>query len=263
MNTKMMVHHLGKKLDVSTFYLDQGKDVVLFLHGLGCSKDSFIDIFKFGHLENYSILIPDLIGFGDSSKPTDFSYSMEAHAQICQEILKKIDAQKVHIVAHSMSGVIGLLLAEKMPHKISSFINIEGNLIKSDCGLLSRKTMKVSYQDFKDKVFDEIKEGVAKLKEPGSELWLHWSAKSDSKAFYLSLKSLVDWSHKGILLDMFHQLPTNKKYFYGDKNSKRAVLNLLNGIEKVQISNSGHSSMIDNPQEFYAKLNKVITNPHN
>lgn len=37
-----------------------------------------------------------------------FSYKMEDQASVCAEVVKKISSEKVHIIAHSMGGAIGL-----------------------------------------------------------------------------------------------------------------------------------------------------------
>ena len=48
-------------------------------------------------------------------------------------------------------------------------------------------------------------------------------------------------------------------YFYGQENAGMAVLDRLDGIEKVMIGNSGHFFMNDNPDEFYPGLRTFLT----
>ena len=157
-----------------------------------------------------------------------------------------------------MGGAIGLLLAEKLSNKLISFTNIEGNLVSEDCGLLSRKTISVSFEEFKKNVFAELKSEIKELNNKSSKLWLEWIEKSNTLAFYSSSGSLVKWSDSRKLLAKFKNLKTKNVYFYGDKNSEMKVLNELGNMRKIEIYNSGHFVMNDNPEQFYTRLGDLI-----
>ncbi len=62
-------------------------DLILFLHGLACSGDSFKNLFDFDNFPQATLLVPDLVGFGQSAKPQKFSYSMEDQANLCEKLL--------------------------------------------------------------------------------------------------------------------------------------------------------------------------------
>lgn len=252
------VRYQGCDLDISATYSNRGDELVLLIHGLGCTKDSFEQVVKYQELKKFSLLAYDLIGFGDSSKPQDFTYQLEEQAEIIHLLLEKLHPKKVHIVAHSMGGAIGLLLTEKIATKLVSFVNIEGNLIKEDCGLLSRKTISVSFKEFKNNLFEELITTMAGSKESGARLWAKWAAKSDPVAFYRSAGSLVKWSDSGNLIKKFKALRVPKIYVYGAKNSQMKILSYLDSISKIPISNSGHFVMTDNPREFCSMLTKFI-----
>lgn len=228
-----------------------GGDLILFTHGLGCSKESFDGAFDFPRFSGFRLLAVDLVGYGDSSKPPDFSYAMEDQAQLLGLVLEKIEADRIHIVAHSMGCAIGLLLAERIPRKVASFVNVEGNLIAEDCGLISRKTIEIPFEEFRDSVFD-------KIRSKGPQPWRRLSAKTDPWAFYKSCESLVAWSDSGRLLDIFEHLEARKLYVYGDENSDMEILGRLGGIRKSAIPDSGHFVMNDNPREFYERVFAVV-----
>ena len=234
-------------------------NLIFFIHGLGCAKESFDDVFLFPEFNSFSLLTVDLVGFGNSSKPQDFSYSMEDQAKICELLIAKINPTSVHIVGHSMGGAVGLLLANRISHKLVTFVNVEGNLISEDCGLLSRKTIGIPLEEFINNGFNEIKSNVRNSGDEGSMLWVKWSEKSDALGFYKSAKSLVEWSDSGKLLEMFKTLEINKAYLHGERNSHLRVLGELHGITKISISNSGHFVMNDNPREFYSELFNLVT----
>jgi pimeloyl-ACP methyl ester carboxylesterase len=253
-----VINHHRNQFKIASNYRPMGKKLILCIHGLGCAKESFSEIFDISQFNDYSILVPDLIGFGESPKPDDFSYSMEDQAEICKLILDEINPEHVHIVAHSMGGAVGLLLAERISGRIVTFTNIEGNLVSEDCGIASRNAISVSLEEFRTSLFDEMKTEIAKIKDIGSELWSKWIEQSGDLAFYKSAESLVKWSDSGELLIKFIALESDKIYVHGDKNSSMRILSELGKIEKISISNSGHFVMNDNPGEFYDILAQFI-----
>ena len=244
-----LIAHGGSHYEVSTAFRKRGGELLLLLHGLGCSKESFRDIWFRDEFSNYSIISLDFLGFGDSSKPDKFSYKMEDQASVCAEVLKEISSKQVHIVAHSMGGAIGLLLPSALLNSALTFANLEGNLISKDCGIVSRKTISVSFQKFENELLPDLR---ALSKSLGEERFFLDSALP--LGFYKSAESLVRWSDSGDLLSRFKNLRCGKSYFYGEKNSNLDVLHRLNTIEKVMIGRSGHFMMNDNPEEFYSRL---------
>ncbi|MDY7035721.1 MAG: alpha/beta hydrolase [Thermodesulfobacteriota bacterium] len=240
--------------DVSIALRKSGRELLLLLHGLGCSKESFRDIWFRDEFNDYSIISLDFLGFGDSSKPDKFSYRMEHQASVCAEVMKKISSDRIHIVAHSMGGAVGLLLPASLLNSVLTFANLEGNLISEDCGIATRKTISVSFHKFENELLPHLRLMSKSLGEGRFFL--------DSAfplGFYKSAESLLRWSESGDLLSRFKKLRCKKSYFYGEKNSDMDVLHRLNAIEKVMIGRSGHFMMNDNPDEFYSRL-KIFLN---
>lgn len=243
-------------LTLSGNFRKKGDELLLFIHGLGCTKGLFVGYWKYENEVPHSVLAIDLLGHGESAKPANYLYRVEDHAESLKKLLTQITFTKLHLVAHSMGGAIGLLLGEDYKEKISTFINVEGNLIGADCGLISRKTAAATFEEFTNHVFADIQAAVAATGQPGSKLWGEvWTKETDPKAFWLSAKSLLSWSESGKLLPMFNGLKSNKMYIYGEKSGKPKVLQGLDKtIKTVEISDSGHFPMNDNPDEFYKEL---------
>jgi pimeloyl-ACP methyl ester carboxylesterase len=233
----------GRELEISAKLKGSSNELILFIHGLGCSKESFDAAFDFPGLADFRLLAVDLVGYGDSSRPDDFSYTMEDQAQVLRLLLDEMEPARVHIVAHSMGGAVGLLLADAIAGRLASFVNVEGNLIGSDCGLISRKAIQIPYEEFRDNMFGGII-GV------GPEQWREMSAKADVLGFYKSCESLVEWSDTEKLLEIFLGLEADRLYIHGDRNSDMEILGRLGEIRKASVCESGHFVMNDNPAEF-------------
>ena len=92
---------------------------LLLIHGFGGNKDNFTRIAR--QLENYNLIIPDLLGFGDSSKPMTADYRAEAQATRLHELLQaKGLASDIHIGGNSMGGAISVAYAAKYPKEVKS-----------------------------------------------------------------------------------------------------------------------------------------------
>lgn len=231
-----------------------GKDLLFFVHGLGCSKDSFHHFWDRTDFEDYSVLAIDLIGFGESTKSESFSYTMEAQARVCAEILTEFSDSNLHIVAHSMGGAVVLLLPEDILNGIMTFANIEGNLIGADCGIASRKIISVPPDVFESDILPEFRDMFNSLGEGYAAI-----DSTSADALYRSAESLVAWSDSNELLEAFHALSCRKAYFYGDENADHPTVTSVGDVPKVKIERSGHFPMNDNPGDFYDELYKFVT----
>jgi len=70
-------------------YAENGNVVgepLLLIHGFGGNKDNFTRIAR--QLESYHLIMPDLLGFGESSKPMTADYRADAQATRLHELLQ-------------------------------------------------------------------------------------------------------------------------------------------------------------------------------
>lgn len=92
---------------------------LLLIHGFGGNKDNFTRIAD--QLEDYHLIIPDLLGFGESSKPLSANYDYEAQATRLHELLQaKGVAKNIHVGGNSMGGAISVAYAAKYPEEVKS-----------------------------------------------------------------------------------------------------------------------------------------------
>ena len=243
----------GQSAELVAFARKAGEDLILFVHGLGCSKDSFNHFWNRTDFQEYSALAPDLIGFGESAKPFNFSYTMEAQTLICSKILANFEYKNLHLVAHSMGAAVALLLPEEILNGVKSFTNIEGNLIGADCGVMSRKIISVPPSAFASDILPEL---LIAFNSFGKGYTAFEAASTDS--LYKSAESLVAWSDSGKLLEIFLGLACPRAYFYGDENSDIPVIARISDVLKVKIKHSGHFPMNDNPEGFYDQLHTFL-----
>lgn len=253
MSLKIKQCYINVGNDKLSYQLKSGGDrCILFIHGLGCSKESFKHAFDGNYFTKaYTLLAPDLLGYGDSSKPVDFSYTLEKQCTSILELIRKLNPRHLNIVAHSMGSVIALLLIEQL-NNVQSFFCLEGNLVIEDCHI-SRKVSSLDETTFVNKIYPMSPSTFACK-------GLSLEKMASPVAFYRSAKSLFHWSSYGGLLEKYRNLSIPKTYFYGAENKEIYILQKLEKEDIVQINGCGHFMMIDNPSDTYRGITDRLNN---
>ena len=118
LTTKSFTLSSGDKM----IYVENGNvagEPLLLIHGFGGNKDNFTRIAD--ELERYHLLIPDLLGFGESSKPMTADYRSDAQAARLHELMQaKGVASNIHVGGNSMGGAISVAYAAKYPKDVKS-----------------------------------------------------------------------------------------------------------------------------------------------
>jgi pimeloyl-ACP methyl ester carboxylesterase len=80
------------------------------LHGFPSSSYDWVKVAP-ALAENRSLLMPDLLGFGDSDKPNGVDLSMTAQARYVRELLEHLGVGELAAIGHDLGGVVAQLLA--------------------------------------------------------------------------------------------------------------------------------------------------------
>lgn len=91
---------------------------IIFIHGIGARKTSWDNVTQ--HLKDrFTCISYDLRGHGESPKG-DFPYSLEALVNDLEALRKEMNISKVHLVGHSLGGMIGPAYALSFPDNVLS-----------------------------------------------------------------------------------------------------------------------------------------------
>ena len=111
----------GKPSLNQQFEFGFGKKIV-FLHGLGSSGRYWCETSRLlaGHYRTFSF---DLLGFGESPKPSELDYFLWQQADALRQGLwdRRIWG-RVNIVGHSLGGLVALEFAKRYPKKVSCLV---------------------------------------------------------------------------------------------------------------------------------------------
>lgn len=149
--------------DLTMAYMDaqpvkpNGKTVLL-LHGKNFSAAYWQQTATDLNKEGYRVIMPDQIGFGKSSKPTNIQYTFQLLAQNTKVVLDQLKVTKVTVLGHSMGGMLATRFALMYPDVVEKLI------LENPIGLEDWKTV-VPYQSVDDWYTAELKQDYQKMKE--------------------------------------------------------------------------------------------------
>jgi pimeloyl-ACP methyl ester carboxylesterase len=255
---ELKVSHKDNSYTLSVKLRPNLDNLIVFLHGWGGAKESFADAFSSDALKEYGICTIDLLGFGKSEKPEDFSYDLLDQANIVALAVNSLNAKKVYLVGHSMGGGIGLLAAPLVKN-LKIFVSAEGNLTPiGGSGADSRIAAKQPFWLFKSHTLPLFTSLLRIHPKRRMRVWAQWFNEASPLGLHRSVQSLVDWSDSGKLFPLFISLP-HKAYIYSANGKRRKdVVPKLDKSITYEIPASGHALMGDNPGDFYATVAKVI-----
>lgn len=71
---------------------------------------------------DYRCVAPDLLGFGLSEKPREFSYRVSDHVRVVASLVEALELEDVTLVVHDWGGPIGMDYAAERPDNVDSFV---------------------------------------------------------------------------------------------------------------------------------------------
>lgn len=261
-------HTIAGKLVYYKFTGGEKDVIILYIHGLAPLtsrfKEGFTRQYKEYSLSEYSWIIPNLIGFGESEKPDKLDlYTMENQGQYLYELLLLEKIRNVIIMAHSMGGPIAISLIDKIKSqknegiKIKGLFYLEGNLDKNDA-FFSSTIAKYPFEQFK-KQFGSWVDNL--IKQWNSEYFEGYRTNGPYSTWG-SAYDLVRLSENNQLLPRLQQLIDFPVYFvFGEKNKGRFTSEALVKSAKlpvIYIPNTGHTMFSENPQEFWKVIKDLL-----
>lgn len=103
---------------------------IILIHGFIGSLEPFTQV---GALASRTVYAPPLAGYGANTASAPADIALDAQAEQIKRLIEKCFGETpVHIVGHSVGGMIAMLSADKMPERVASVISIEGNFSLAD-----------------------------------------------------------------------------------------------------------------------------------
>jgi len=98
-------------------YLEGGTgETIVLLHGFGGYKDQWTAFAKY--LKGYRLVIPDVAGFGESSRVPTANYSVESQVGRIDRFVEALKLDQFHLAGNSLGGAYAATYGAKHPGKV-------------------------------------------------------------------------------------------------------------------------------------------------
>jgi pimeloyl-ACP methyl ester carboxylesterase len=127
--------------DVGEFrvnYASAGKgETILFLHGSDHREDWHVWEPLVPLSDSYSLLMPDLIGYGKSTRPVE-TPAHDAQAHVMKDFLDKLSVEKANLIGASWGGQVALEFALNWPGSVRSIVLLASSYGPEQIGRLGK-----------------------------------------------------------------------------------------------------------------------------
>ena len=155
--------------DLDIHYRDHGQaggDVVVFVHGSGPGASGYSNFKKNTDAfvaAGYRAIVPDLPGFGYSSKPTDRDYTTTFFGTHLVGLLDALGIGEFALIGNSLGGAISIRVALDYPDRVAKLILMAPGGIEELDTYLAMPAMAKMISNFVDGVLD--RDGLRRVLE--------------------------------------------------------------------------------------------------
>lgn len=230
------------------------KDYIVFLHGWGADKNSFLWVKKY--FSNYSLIFVDFAGFGESKEP-ERPWSVFDYVCDLKNLLDKFEIESLLLVGHSFGGRVAIKFSFLFQNDYDEF----KLCLVDSAGIKPRRSLKYYYKVFKFKLLKKIAKRVK------------FASKLLSKCGSSDYKVLSDVMKHTFKLIVNEDLSYEAKYItkptiivWGkcDRETKLYMAKKLNKFitysKLYVLEGAGHYSFLDKSQDFLIILDTFIKN---
>jgi pimeloyl-ACP methyl ester carboxylesterase len=94
--------------------------LLVLLHGIASSSSTWDEV-SWGLRHQYTVIAPDLLGHGESSKPRG-DYSLGAFANLLRDLLGALGYERGTLVGHSLGGGVAMQFSYQFPERCERLV---------------------------------------------------------------------------------------------------------------------------------------------
>ena len=231
---------------------------VWFLHGFADSGLAYRQVFYSPLKEDFNLYVVDFPGFGASPINLDYPSIQEHTRLLLKAVVREAKGNRVSIVAHSLSGLIGTWICQHLKEQVNHYVNVEGNLTEAD-SYFSRKPLKYETSVEFAKAFEQ-------------EIFEKSNTDARYRSYYSSVRladpeGMRNWSltsQEFIKNDQcglaFKNLRCDKTYVWGDVDTPQETQTFIHEhhLPNRHYEGIGHWPMVENTDVFYYDIGEII-----
>lgn len=241
---------------------------IVLVHGLIGSLQfpALLDCFAPGQ-----VLAPDLLGYGALREVAPAEVSIPAQVEHLRATLQRqFGSEPVHLLGHSVGGVVAALFAHRYADRVSSLVSVEGNFSLRDAfwsasvAQMSLEQVKALLEGFRGDPAAWLEGAGVKVAPPAMRVAEHWLAQQPAATLLAMAQSVVEQTgpawYQTLLRELFARLPVH--LIAGERS--RAGWDVPGWAERAAASQGlvagcGHLMMLENPAAFAAAVRRALS----
>jgi pimeloyl-ACP methyl ester carboxylesterase len=250
-------------------YLEDGNSdrTILMLHGLGGYAERWNNLFPFLS-KKYHIIAPDLIGYGQSDKPS-VDYTPEFFTKFVFDFMNAVGIEKTFMVGTSLGGQIVVECAAGQNDIIEKIILISpAGIMRKSTPTLDAYTMAALYPN-KDSVKNAYQMMVGpgkQVSETSIERFVNNMSRPNAKMAFLS--TLLGLKNAPDIHDKLGKIKIPTLLVWGKEDKlipfeyAEQFASSISNCEFVPMDGCGHSPYVEDPEELGKIMTKFLGTRH-
>jgi len=238
--------------------------VLLLLHGIGASAERWLPVIP-GLSRYFKVIIPDIIGFGYSDKPT-VEYTLDFFIAFLQDFLQNLDIKNLHIVGSSFGGWMAMEFAIRYTSRVDKLVlAAPAGLMQVSTHVLDEYIMAALYptrenalKAFTDMAFDPnivtedtVTDFVNRMRLPNAK--------------YAFMSTLLGIRDSPTIIQRLPKILMPTLFVWGKEDNMIPMQCLKDfrqvpKAELVVINECGHTPFVERPAEFNDLILKFLVN---
>jgi pimeloyl-ACP methyl ester carboxylesterase len=133
--------HTVQAGDTHWSYYEGGEGpTIVLLHGFAADKQVWLQTAKL-LTPHFHLIIPDLPGWGESSRDTGASYNIDAQAARLDSFVQTLGLQRFLLVGHSVGGAIAGVYASEHPEHVAGLALVDAFGLKGEQNAFDRDAL--------------------------------------------------------------------------------------------------------------------------
>jgi len=199
---------------------------ILLLHGKNFNGYYWKDLISFLTSNGYRVIVPDQVGWGRSDKP-NIHYSFHLLAANTKKLLDSLKVAQVHVIGHSMGGMLATRFALMYPERVGKLI------YENPIGLEDYKTF-VPYQPIEKQYEKELKATYDSYKKYQLSYYPAWKQEYDQYVLAQAESlSKPDFRQTALVNAVTYQMIYEQPVVYEFKNINLPTLFIIGKLDRT------------------------------
>lgn len=240
---------------------------LVLLHGL---IGPLADTRTISLLRPATVVCPDLLGYGTEADADPARITIDAQIEYVRAITDRTSPDtQVHLVGHSVGGIIAMVFAHRFPHRVASVINVEGNFTLADA-FWSAQVARMSPAEVSDLLEADRADPARWLRDGGVEPTdEHLRSAAEALAYQPATtvramaQAVVEFTgapgYEPLLRDVFQHTPV---HLVAGERSRPGwnvpAWALTAAATYTEIPQTGHMVMLEAPEAFGNTLVELV-----